>query len=278
MKKSKKTFQDRSSLGWKFFAITLPLSWLFWIPAAFLQGSEIASLTFALHFLGLLAPAAAAFFLIRRHYTPEEQGDFWSRASRIRGIKRENIFFILALAPILWAIAGFFDRAMGGDGLIFEAGQRFTGQFGGFIAYMVFLLFFGPIPVELGWRGLAQDRLQDRYKPLIAGLIIGLFWTIWHLPLFFIEGSAPHALGFGTAGFWLYLAEKLPQSILMAWLFNRNSSNTLSAILFHFMAVLTGELFAISLRGEIAVAVLWWLAALLVVILWRPVSQVKKRH
>ncbi len=278
MKKSKKTFQDRSPLGWRFLAITIPLSWLFWIPAALLSATVMAPVVFTLQFLGFLAPAAAAFFLIQRHYSPEERGDFWVRASRIKGIRRESTFFIFALAPVLWAIAGFLDRALGGDGLIFEAGQRFAGQFGGFIAYTVFLLFFGPIPGELGWRGFAQDRLQDRLHPLVTGLIIGLFWTLWHLPLVSIEGSASQALGFGTLGFWLFLAEKLPQSILMAWLFNRNPSNTLSAILFNFIAVLTGELFTISQRGEITVAALWWFAALLVVFLWRPASRVKKSH
>ncbi|WP_275086357.1 CPBP family intramembrane glutamic endopeptidase [Natronorubrum halophilum] len=38
---------------------------------------------------------------------------------------------------------------------------------------------------ELGWRGFLQPRLQERTSVLTAGLLIGVLWWVWHLPLFF---------------------------------------------------------------------------------------------
>ncbi len=44
---------------------------------------------------------------------------------------------------------------------------------------------FGPLAEELGWRGFAQPRLLQKYSPLTTGLLLGLAWTLWHIPLFF---------------------------------------------------------------------------------------------
>ncbi|PFO67555.1 CPBP family intramembrane metalloprotease [Bacillus cereus] len=46
----------------------------------------------------------------------------------------------------------------------------------------------GPLGEELGWRGFAQIELQKRHSPLKASLIIGFWWGMWHLPIWFTTG------------------------------------------------------------------------------------------
>lgn len=46
----------------------------------------------------------------------------------------------------------------------------------------------GPINEEPGWRGFALPKLQDRYGPYGASVILGAMWAVWHLPLFRIHG------------------------------------------------------------------------------------------
>lgn len=36
---------------------------------------------------------------------------------------------------------------------------------------------------ELGFRGFAQPKLQEKFSPVITSLIIGVLWFFWHLPL-----------------------------------------------------------------------------------------------
>jgi membrane protease YdiL (CAAX protease family) len=46
----------------------------------------------------------------------------------------------------------------------------------------------GPVNEEPGWRGFALPRLQERYGPIRATLILVPLWAGWHLPLFRMQG------------------------------------------------------------------------------------------
>lgn len=81
---------------------------------------------------------------------------------------------------------------------------------------------------ETSWRGYALPRLQRLSNPLIASLILGVFWGVWHLPLFLIPGTFQNGIPF--VGFF---ASTLATSVLLGWLFNRARGSVLIAALFH---------------------------------------------
>jgi membrane protease YdiL (CAAX protease family) len=49
---------------------------------------------------------------------------------------------------------------------------------------------------ELGWRGVMQPVLQKKLPYPIATLIVGVVWSIWHIPLWFIEGNSHQGSSF----------------------------------------------------------------------------------
>jgi uncharacterized protein len=55
---------------------------------------------------------------------------------------------------------------------------------------------------ELGWRGILQPKLEKVINYLPSVLIVGIIWSIWHLPLWFIKGTPQNSFPFG-----LYLLE-----------------------------------------------------------------------
>jgi membrane protease YdiL (CAAX protease family) len=100
--------------------------------------------------------------------------------------------------------------------------------------FLWFFLFGGPLNEEPGWRGFAMPRLQSRFSSLVATLILGTFWGLWHVPL--------HLMGMYYGGAWgaLIRIQEIPRSVLFTWIYNRTKGSLLLAILFHTAINTTG--------------------------------------
>lgn len=90
------------------------------------------------------------------------------------------------------------------------------------------ILFYTGGNEEPGWRGLAQPLLQKKYSPLVAGLIIGVIWGLWHVPLSIIDESYIGGIG----GLWVRLFE-IPYGVFFAWMLNRSRGSLIPVWLLH---------------------------------------------
>jgi membrane protease YdiL (CAAX protease family) len=95
-----------------------------------------------------------------------------------------------------------------------------------------------------GWRGYVQPKLHKkwgRWGPLIASFIIGIVWSIWHLPEFFNPASSQYALGIGF--FVPLMIAWIANSIIMTWLYNRTGGSVLIAgVMYHLMVDISATL------------------------------------
>jgi membrane protease YdiL (CAAX protease family) len=80
---------------------------------------------------------------------------------------------------------------------------------------------------ELGWRGYALPRMAARMGLGRASLVLGLFWGVWHLPLFFVRGAS-----YGQP-FPVYLLHVVTLSVVIAWLWARTGGGLFVPMLFH---------------------------------------------
>jgi hypothetical protein len=90
------------------------------------------------------------------------------------------------------------------------------------------LLIGGPLGEEFGWRGYAMPALAARSNWRTASLFIGVFWGLWHLPLFFMAGTAQSQMPIAV-----FMLNILAGSVLFGWLFVRSGGSILPAIILH---------------------------------------------
>ncbi len=57
------------------------------------------------------------------------------------------------------------------------------------VPYFIFILIAGGGQEEFGWRGYAQEPLQQRFGILGGSMLLGAAWGLWHLPLWFMPGE-----------------------------------------------------------------------------------------
>ena len=103
-------------------------------------------------------------------------------------------------------------------------------NFSTLIPVIIINLTAGVLGEELGWRGYALNILQKKYVPLTAGIIVGVIWGLWHLPLMILSGYSGLELVYYIFAFMLAV---ISFSIIITFFYNK-SKNILIAMWMHF--------------------------------------------
>jgi len=252
-----------------YILLTFGSAWLIWSP---LLVAEYLHLTLpvpsiVLISLGTFAPSITALFLTWGYAGGTELRRLLGRAL-IWHVS--PIWYVIAIAgPALVMLL-----AMGINVLLGGTAPNYV-PFGArwLIVVVNFVLVFligGPFGEEFGWRGFALPSLETRFSSLWASVILGAIWTVWHLPLFFISGSAQYSLPF-----WMFALLTIPLTILITWVYHGSGDSLLLVMLFHAaFNTWSGPLMispetAGSTRPFTLVVIFTWVVALLIVMILR---------
>ena len=163
--------------------------------------------------------------------------------------------------PILLAVLGPIALIILAAGIGMILGERPFADLPQFTVPILLLtllnhLIRGPLGEEAGWRGFALPRLQARFSPLKASLILGGIWSFWHFPfwLVVVTGIFPGEPD-RMAIMFVSLAITTPAlSVIMAWLSNQTQNSLFIAMLFHLFFNFANEL--INLPWDVHFAIL----------------------
>jgi len=134
-----------------------------------------------------------------------------------------------------------------------EVESIFTVSSWGILIYFFVKNFLaGPLGEELGWRGFAQIELQKKYSPLKASIIIGFWWGMWHLPIWFTTGF----VGMDLIKYILFfMISIISIKIVMTAFYNLNQ-NLIIPIIIHqffnfFIGIINGNLINLIMYNAI---------------------------
>ena len=108
------------------------------------------------------------------------------------------------------------------------------------LTFLLGVLFQGGINEEAGWRGFAIPRIQKRFSPLTAAIIVWFFWALWHL-LYDI-----HTAGSVSEVLLNRLVFNIFWSVLFVWIFNRTKGSILAVSFIHSSMNTSSEFFAVT--------------------------------
>jgi membrane protease YdiL (CAAX protease family) len=204
-----------------FFLLAYGLTWAIQIPVAagVLEGSGWRAVTWVPAIAALLAAA-----LTGGRGALRELG---SRLVRWRVGWQWYLVVILGPAAFSLAVAGVYTL-LGGSWSEAAPPALLEGPLLFLPLFLLILTLTDGLGEELAWRGFALPRLLTRYNALVASLVLGVIWALWHLPLVWIEGNAMY-----QQPVWLLLVDITAKSVLFTWVFLHTRGSVLIAMLFH---------------------------------------------
>lgn len=258
-----------SILGVRYLLVTLLWTWgILFIPAVI--GLPYAdTFTQVAYILAGASPSVIAllFLLITR----DDLHMFLLRVIRPDYIRPKGYAAILLVMPAITALSLLAQWALGAGAPDWSVLDQYLRSPLSLLQFAVFSIVFGPLAEELGWRGYLLDRFA-RKGLLINGAVLGTFWTLWHLPMFFIAGTyQSHLLREGMVSIACFAVSTVAVSVLLSRLVLSNNRSILAAILFHFMINFTGELMPLSIWGRCVKAVLLVAAAVWCLLTYKTV-------
>ena len=214
-----------------FFVLSYALMYGVYFGHIWLRPGEPVPLWTPIWFIGAFSPTLSALFV------SWVVGGLGEVKRLLLGFTRWKLgwFWYLAATFLLWApfLIALVYIALGN----LPAGLRSEWTLPMLLLQVFYQLFSGPLSEEAGWRGFALPRLEAKYNALVSSLILGVIWTFWHLPLFFLTGATQMGIPMP-----IYLLLVVSVTIYMTWLFNNTRGSLVITVLAHWSFNLTGTL------------------------------------
>ena len=204
-----------------FFLLVFILTWVVWVPRA--SGAPLGLVGQAWTW----APAIAALLAAALTGGRGALRELGSRLVRWRVGWQWYLVVILGPAAFSVAVAGIYTL-FGGSWAEAAPPAILQGQLLFLPLFLVILTLTDGLGEELAWRGFALPRLLTHHNALVASLILGVLWALWHLPLVWTEGATMY-----QQPIWLFLMDIMATSVLFTWVFLHTRGSVLIAMLFH---------------------------------------------
>jgi membrane protease YdiL (CAAX protease family) len=205
-----------------FFVLAYAITWPgWWLEVA---GSRFGAL------LGYFGPAIAAILVAAVIGGRKGLGELLARLFRWRMPFRW--YLVAVLLPVGSVLVAVAIPILAGNATYYAEPRLLSPLLPELGLVLLFGSLYGVVVAageELGWRGYALPKLLQRHNALVASILVGIFWGLWHLPVSYLFGSgSPSLVDSILYGLGIDFA-----SVIYTWLFRHTRGSVLIACLFH---------------------------------------------
>ena len=244
-----------------FFALAYLFTWIFWIPAIF--ASE--NLGAALMFTGLLAPAVVSTVFVLVSGSDLLKKDLKIKLIGFYKVKWLNVLLaILQFAGIIVCsilLSLLFGQSM--DQFSFTEDFSFTGVG---IAGAFLTVTAASIIEEVGWKGYCEDSIGAYMNWFWESMIFGALWSLWHLPLIFIQGTYQAGLMVNPLYVINFFISGIPLGFIITWVYLASDRSILACMIYHLFVNFMQEKIALTPETKCVETLVVTIAAALIVI------------
>jgi len=98
-----------------------------------------------------------------------------------------------------------------------------------YVPNLLFVTILGGGQEEIGWRGYLQEQTNEIFGSIPrASIVIGIFWGIWHLPLWFMVYDEHYLTSYPG-----FLIMTIFLSIIFGYIYQISANNMILVVIFH---------------------------------------------
>jgi membrane protease YdiL (CAAX protease family) len=224
----------------QFFIATFVLSWIIWIPLAIMNIYVKEFPWLFIMAIGGISPSLIGLLLGIRY-------DVYSK-STFKQMHRIGFPQLKMIAIFVIIFVGAFICSLFLDLLLFQHKpyiKNVTQYFGRpiiSIVSMITFIYSGPLSEEYGWRGFIVSVLSKKRSLFFIGTITGVLWSIWHYPLFFLNGQ--YSITNYGLHIFLHIFRHISLSIIATYLFIKSDYCIWGSIIIHMLSNILFSLFS----------------------------------
>lgn len=217
----------------RFYFTCFVTTWSFWIAAAIASKTPNDNgLSALLMLLGLIAPSVTAIATVLTSGCKALKQDLKRKIVGFYRLKPYNIALAILLFAAIVTVSILVSALFGGSLEQFSFTEDFSFSIGGTSAFLTILL--ASVIEETAWRGYGEDAVGSYFSWFTESIIFGSIWALWHLPLFWIEGTYHYGLKeLGPYYILNFLIGVIPMNFLTTWVYVKNNRSMLACIILH---------------------------------------------
>ena len=224
-----------------FFALAYLFTWIFWIPAIFIQGNTGTLLMM----LGLIAPAVVSTLFVVFSGSDALKKDLRQKIAGFYKVKWTNVLLAIVVFAAIIVCSILLSLAFGQPLSQFSFTEDFSFTGVG-IGSALLTILVASIIEEVGWKGYCEDSIGNYMNWFWESMLFGVLWSFWHFPLIFIQGTYQAGLMVNPLYVINFFVSGIPLGFIITWVYLASDRSILACMIFHLFVNFMQEKIALT--------------------------------